>query len=90
MHTYREHRLRRDGLTWSDLGDEVVILDLRSSTYFSARGTAATLVSELVAGASTDALVARIVADYETTEDTARDDVDAFVRELHDRELLER
>jgi hypothetical protein len=41
-------RLRRDGVAWSDLGDEVVILDLRSSTYFSVVDTAALLVNALV------------------------------------------
>ena len=89
MQTYQQYRLRRNGLTWSDLGDEVVILDLQSSTYFSARGTSTVLVHELVAGASIDTLVARIVAEYEISEDTAQKDVDAFIRQLDNCELLE-
>lgn len=47
-------RLRRDGVAWSDLGTEIVILDLRSSTYFSVRDSGAFLVTVLVDGASAD------------------------------------
>lgn len=83
-------RLRRDGVAWSDLGDEIVILDLQSSTYFSVRGTAAFLVGELVDGSSTDALVERLLDTYDTTADVAWTDVDAFLDELDSRHLLER
>ncbi len=82
-------RLRREGVAWSDLGSEIVILDLRSSTYFSVRGTAAFLVTSLVDGASADGLVEQLVGSYETTEDTARTDIDGFLTELENRDLLE-
>lgn len=82
-------RLRRDGVAWSDLGTEVVILDLRSSTYYSVRDTGALLVTALMEGASEQTLVERLVGSYGTTEDTARSDVDDFLGELSRRDLLE-
>lgn len=82
-------RLRRDGVAWSDLGSELVILDIRSSTYFSVRDTGAFLVTALVDGASTQTLVDRLLDSYDTTEDTARDDVEDFLAELSRRDLLE-
>lgn len=82
-------RLRRDGVAWSDLGTEIVILDLRSSTYVSVRDTGAFLVNGLVDGASAQTLVERLLDGYNTTEDIARSDVDEFLAELSSRDLLE-
>lgn len=82
-------RLRRDGVAWSDLGTEIVILDLRSSTYFSVRDTGAFLVNGLVDGASAQTLVERLLDSYDITEDIARGDVDEFLAELSRRDLLE-
>lgn len=84
-----ELRLRRDGLSWSDLGSEIVILDLHSSSYFSVRGTAAFLVTSLVDGASPDLLVKRLVDTYDTTRDVADADVADFLAALEGRNLLE-
>lgn len=81
--------LRRDGITWSNLGDEIVLLDLRSSTYFSMRGTAAFLVTILSAGCSSETLVRRLLDNYDTTEATARADIAAFLAELEEHDLME-
>ncbi|MGQ0577207.1 MAG: PqqD family protein [Pseudonocardia sp.] len=82
-------RLRRDGVVWSDLDGEVVLLDLRTSTYFSARASAAVLVNALADGESEPGLVARLVERYDTTPAAARVDVAAFLGALADRDLLE-
>lgn len=82
-------RLRHDGVACSDLGTEVVILDFDSSTYFSARDSAATIVQTLVAGASPEALVERLVSRYDVTEEVAGADVRRFLDQLNSRNLLE-
>lgn len=82
-------RLRRDDVAYSDLGEEIVILDLRSSTYFSVRNTAAQLVTALLDGASANALVAGLCARYDVAEDVASRDVQAFLTDLARRDLLE-
>jgi Coenzyme PQQ synthesis protein D (PqqD) len=85
----RAFRLRRDEIAYSDLGEEIVILDLRSSTYFSVRRTGAHLVNALMTGASTDVLVAGLCDRYDVTEDVARTDVKTFLTVLEQRDLLE-
>lgn len=82
-------RIRREGVAWSDLGTEIVLLDLRSSTYFSVRDTGAFLVNALVEGASAQALVDRLLGRYDITEAIARRDVDEFLGELARRDLIE-
>lgn len=89
MSQNNQHRLRRDGLTWAEVGDEVVVLDLHASRYFSGQGTAALLVSELVTGATTEQLVARVLDTYAISESIARTDVAAFIGELESHKLLE-
>ncbi len=82
-------RIRRDGVACSDLGDEVVLLDLETSTYFSATKVAARLVQWLQAGDSSAALVDRLVATYGVARDVAETDVAAFLDQLTARNLLE-
>lgn len=82
-------RLRQDEVACSDLGGEIVILDLRTSTYFAVRDSAAVLVESLMRGASTEDLVAGLLGRYEVAEDVARDDVLAFLADLDTRGLLE-
>lgn len=82
-------RLRSTDVAWSDIGSEIVILDLRSSRYFSASGTSALLVKMLAVGAERDDLVGRVLAEYDTTAETAAADIDAFLLELRERDLLD-
>ena len=83
------YRIRRDGIACSDLGSEVVILDLDTSRYFAACASAAVLVSALVEGASTDDLVRRVLAEYDVPSAEAAADVDAFLAQLQSRNLLD-
>jgi len=83
------HRLRRDGVVCSDLDGEIVILDLNTSTYFSVRNSAASLLSALTEGASDVALVESLVAEYSVTPETATVDVREFLDQLAERNLLE-
>jgi len=83
------YRIRRDGIACSDLGSEVVILDLDTSRYFAASASAAVLVSALVEGASTDDLVRRVLAEYDVPSAEAAADVDAFLAQLQSRNLLD-
>ena len=70
---------RQVDLTWREVDDEVVVLDLRSSQYLSLNKSGAylwKLIAEPVgAGALVDALVER----YALDRDRAVVDVDAFV-----------
>jgi Coenzyme PQQ synthesis protein D (PqqD). len=82
-------RLRRDGVMTSDLGSEIVILDLDSSTYFSVRDTGAVLLNRLVEGASVESMAEELSTTYDADYEVALADVREFVADLTARRLLE-
>jgi hypothetical protein len=82
-------RLRED-LPWRQIKDAVIVLDLRTSTYFSVNRTGARLWSHLLAGATISEL-ARALSEAEGVDpDRARADVEAFVADLERRAVLTR
>jgi len=82
-------RLRQHGLEWRQIDDEVVALDLDTARYLATNRTGALLWDQLSAGATREALVARLVATWDLDEARASADVDAFLAMLTDRGLLE-
>jgi hypothetical protein len=76
-------------VAWRRLGDEIMVLDLISSTYFSVGG-AGTFLFETLGGDDLDepALVDALVDRYHVDPATARRDVSTFVSSLRDAGLL--
>ena len=85
----REFRLRQDEVAWRFLGDEAVVLDLRTSTYFSGNATTAVLLRRLAKGASEGQLVTAVLEEFETDHASASAGVASFLLALRDRGLLE-
>lgn len=81
-------RLRQDNVEWREIEGEIVVLDLRRSTYLAVNRIGALLWPRLAAGATRDALVQRLVDDFGVRRSTAEPDVDAFLQELRDQKLL--
>ena len=81
-------RIRDDDVQWRRMGDEVVILDLRSARYFSLNETGTRLWSLIVAGASAERLVEELVEAWEVERAAAERDVEAFLADLRDRGLV--
>ena len=82
-------KLRDEGLTWREIDDEVVALDVETATYLSANASGLLLWRSLSDGATREELVSRLVAEFEIDEERAGADVDAFIGELSQRGLLE-
>jgi hypothetical protein len=82
-------RLKQDRIAWRQVGDDIVILDLRSSQYLSANASAGLLWRGLERGASRDELIAELTREYEVEPDTAAADVDEFLADCRARDLLE-
>ena len=82
-------RLKTDRIAWRQIGDEVVVLDLRSSRYLSANAAAGRLWHGLERGASRDELIADLVAEYHIAQETAAADVDEFLADCRARDLLD-
>jgi hypothetical protein len=77
-----------DEVVWRDVGDELVVLELSTSTYLTLNGTAKQIWEGLVGGATREALIASLVERYGISTDQAQADVEVFIGELTDRGLL--
>lgn len=84
----QEIRLRREDLEWRELEGEIVVLDLRRSTYLAVNRVGALLWPRLLGGVTRDALVQAVVDDFGLARSEAESDVSAFLQELRDQELL--
>lgn len=84
----RELRLRPEALVWREIDNELVAVDMASSTYLSANQSGALLWQMLATGTTHTELVERLVDRFAISSDRAASDVDAFLQGLDDRELL--
>ena len=82
-------RLRRERLQWRRVDGEVIAVDLDASTYLSANEAAAPLWEALAEGTTRDDLITQLVGVAEIDRDRAARDVDDFLGQLFDRQLLD-
>jgi len=82
-------RLRVDEVAWRDVGDELIVLELATSTYLTLNGSAKQLWLGLASGASVDELVERLVSTYGISAEQAGSDTEAFLEALVERKLVE-
>ncbi len=76
-------------LQWRRVGEEVVILDLRTSTYLALNPAGAILWEALAQGASRDELAGRIEAQFGLAREAALADVDTVLEQLREQRLVE-
>ncbi len=81
-------QLKVDDVVWREVGDELVILELSTSTYLTLNGTAKQLWEGLVTGTTVDALVETLTQRYKITPQHARADAQSFLAALTERDLL--
>ncbi len=84
----RQIRLRQDELEWREIEGEIVVLDLRRSTYLAVNRVGALLWPQLEAGTTRSALVQIVVDEFGLERAIAERDVDDFLQELGDQALL--
>jgi hypothetical protein len=84
-----ELKLRGHGVAWTDVDGEIVALDETSAQYLSANEAGGLLWRTLATGATRDALVAKLAAEYGLSRERAGADTDAFLAALQERDLLE-
>jgi hypothetical protein len=73
---------------WREVGDELVIFEVATTTYLTLNSSARTLWKHLADGASPVELTAELVATYAIAEDMAARDVERFLEALEARSLL--
>jgi hypothetical protein len=81
-------RVDTDRAVWREIGDEVVILDVPTTTYLNLNKSARALWKRLDGGATPVELAAELVAAYGIPQDQANSDVRSFLDALRDRSLL--
>jgi hypothetical protein len=81
-------RLNSDEVMWRVLGDELVVLEISTSTYLTLNGTAKVLWELLVDANSVSELVVHLVNRYQVTAGQATSDVTGFINTLLERGLL--
>jgi hypothetical protein len=81
-------RIRPDDVTWRSVGDEVIVLDMRTWEYMGLNGSGATLWPALVEGATPAALGDLLMETYGIDRGTAGRDVEAFLTSLRESQLL--
>jgi hypothetical protein len=83
-------RVDRSGTEWRQVGDEIVVLNVRTARYLALNRSATVLWPSLVEGAEVPTLVARLRDEYGVGEADAKRDVMSFVDSLRQLEVLER
>ena len=88
MNDATKFKLRKNGVSWRELDDQIVVLDLESSKYVTVNGAGAIIWPRLVSGASVDELVSELLSVFDIDETTARADTESFLDDLRRRNLL--
>jgi hypothetical protein len=81
-------RIDTDRAVWREIADEVVILDVPTTTYLNLNKSARVLWRRLDRGATPTELAAELVAFYGIPQDEAANDVQDFLDALRVRSLL--
>jgi hypothetical protein len=81
-------KLRVDDLTWREIDGDLVVLDLRSSTYLMANASATVLMKELTEERTDVELVQALVDAYGISRTQAEQEVRTFIGELDRNGLL--
>ena len=75
-------------IAWRRIGDESVVLDLKSSDYYSLNETAALLWETLGEGLTPEKAVERLCEEFDAEPDAVRKDVEAALAELLSERLI--
>jgi hypothetical protein len=82
-------RLRSSDIVARGIGDEIVVLDMRSSKYLTVTGAGIRLFELLADERTSEELVAVILEEYEVSPAVAECDVAAFLAEMRAAGLIE-
>lgn len=84
------YHARTTELSWREVEGEIVLLDERDWTYLHLNGTGATIWKVLAGeGATVDAVVDAVTAEYDVERATAEQDARALLEQLSERGLVE-
>jgi len=84
------YQINDDDVVWrtAERDDEIVVLELSTSTYLTLNGSAKILWETLADGASGEVLTSALVSRFAIPEDRAASDVSAFLSTAVERGLV--
>jgi hypothetical protein len=82
-------RAKKDGVVWSEVDGNVVVLDLATAEYHSLNRTGTRLWLAVQEDTTADDLAEKLVAAYGIDLGHALKDVDRFLAEMVERDLIE-
>lgn len=88
MNSEVQHPHLPDGLIWRETDDGVVVVDPASGKVRVLNGVGSTIWQRLAAGDTIADIIAHLTAEYDVSAEVARDDLDAFLTDLRDRNML--
>ncbi len=77
-----------DDVLLQDLGDEIVLLDLKSGRYLGLDPVGSTMWQKLLQTQSVDLAVEALLGDFEVDEATLRADLETFLARLESENLV--
>jgi hypothetical protein len=81
--------IRNSEILSTEMDGEVVMMDVDQGFYFSlSSGVGATIWSLLENPVSTAQIIAGVCNEYNTTPDECRTDIEGFVVQLHEKQLI--
>jgi hypothetical protein len=83
-------QLNVDDVVWREVGDELVVLELSTSTYLTLNGAAKHLWEGLASGSTIGDLVQLLADRYRIADGQATADTESFLSALAERNLLVR
>ncbi len=90
MAVAHQHFVAAEGVTGRAVGDESVLLDMRSGVYFSLNAVGALIWDSVTRGDAFDTIVTKVVEQFEVDPETARDDVAEFLDSAVESGLIAR
>jgi len=73
---------------WRRIDDEAVVLDLRTSVYYSLNDTAAFVWERVGEGLNAEQIAQRLVEEFDPSPESALRDVEELLRDLRKNELI--
>ncbi|HOX22029.1 MAG TPA: PqqD family protein [Elusimicrobiales bacterium] len=75
-------------ISWRQVGDEVVLLNTRTSSYYSLNPTGVRIWNLLAKGMPLEQIPAELASDYGITDAVAKKDVAELIKSLKDEKII--
>lgn len=77
-----------DHISFTDVDDEAVLLDLNSGAYYGLNHIGAQLLKELKAHNSIENAITLIAEQYQITDNSVKKDIDELIQQLLEQKLI--